>query len=116
MKFFFLIVCLFSATIAMAVDDPQIKRPFKLPAGVTSRDYFPNKLIIKFKPHTSKAVSTFSVYREIENLNLKLITITGLKQVFTTGLSTEIRASKSKSLNSLDRIFEVTFTAKRSIE
>lgn len=116
MKLSLLVLFLFSTCFAYALDDPQQKRPFKLPAGVTARDYLPNKLIIKFKPDSTTSVSTFSVYNEIESLNIKLISITGIKQVFKPGQSNEISSSRSKTSNSLDRIFEVSFTGKTPIE
>ena len=116
MKFSILFIFLSWASAAFAMDGPKTKRPFKLPAGVTSRDYFPNKLIVKFKSDSLSSNSTFSVYNEIENLNIKLISITGVKQIFKPDAANENRADRSRIKNSLDRIFELTFTAKRPIE
>lgn len=116
MKLTFLLLFSFFTSITFAFDEPPQKRRFKLPAGVTDRDYLPNKLIIKFKSDSANRISTFSVFEEIQSLNLKLISVTAIKRIFKTEQSAEINSYKSTSSNSLGRIFEVTFTSKRPIE
>ncbi|HUH33994.1 MAG TPA: S8 family peptidase, partial [Daejeonella sp.] len=113
---FFLVI--FFASDAFAFDDIYSKkRPFKLPKGVTSKDYFPDRLIVKFKADPNKSVSTFSALGEIKDLKIKSIAITGITQVFKNQKANETSAlKKAEDTLGLDRIFEVRFLGKRPIE
>jgi serine protease len=97
---YFFIICSFS--VAFASDDPHLqKHPFKMPAGVTSRDYLPGKIIIKFKEGSS------------QNLSIRNSRIFTLKSA-AERLSSLNKLSKDDS--GLDRIFEVNFSGKKPIE
>ena len=55
MKSFLLLVFFFLSLAASGNDDPQSVNPrsFKLPKGITAKDYLPNTLIIKFRKGVS---------------------------------------------------------------
>ena len=107
--FFFFAVGVFGA------DDPNTaKVPFKLPKGVTTRDYLPNRIIIKFRsdsllPFSGKAIPAFQIRSAL---------VTGLKRIFNDATTNEVSFySKRKSDQSgLSRIFEITYEGKQSIE
>lgn len=110
---FFLIYCSFS--VAFASDDPHLqKHPFKLPPGVTSRDYLPGKIIVKLKNDSSRNITI----KDARMFILKSASIAGMRQVFQTPAAERISSLEklSKDASGLDRIFEINYFGKKPIE
>ncbi len=115
---------LFSALIiipAFAKDDPQALkgRVFKLPAGVSSKDYLPNTLIVKFKGGPAGSTRLFSSAQGIQTLEVKSASITHINQLFKNSSSqtksNSVSAQKSQDIG-LNRIYELKFSGKAGIE
>ena len=70
-------------------DSPQSDNPrsFKLPKGITAKDYLPNTLIIKFRKGVSAAEiqSATSVFA-LNSLKLKSADINRVNQIFKDAL------------------------------
>ena len=92
-------------------------KKFKLQKGVSSKDYLPNTLIVKFRPLGSTP-QQFSISQEIQKLKIKSGTVSTSRQMFK-GNPMERISSKStlkSDLISLDRIFEIKYKASVGIE
>lgn len=118
MKLFFLLSFLSFISVAFASDDPRLQKPaYKLPKGVTSKDYLPDRLIIKFKEGSDPARSAIMGIDQLRSLSIKSASVRGSRPLFQLS-SAEISVLKkqSKDQQGLDRIFEVQFDSKRPIE
>ena len=122
MKSFLLLVFFFLSLAASGNDDPQSVNPrsFKLPKGITAKDYLPNTLIIKFRKGVSdtdirSATSLFG----LNSLKLKSVDIKQVNQIFKSVLlsksgqfSLDIQSADSIGL---DRVFEFNFDSEKGI-
>ncbi len=106
---------------AFAKDVPQAGKGkvFKLPVGVSSKDYLPNTLIVKFKGSASGINQLFSSSDGIQTLNIKSASIINIHQVFRNTSSKEqtnsVSAQKTQSIG-LNRIYQLKFSGKAGIE
>lgn len=119
MKLLLPIFFLFFVSAAVAQDDfGAPKKSFKLPASVTAKDYFPDKIIVKFKPAHAQTSSKSSGINGGQGLKVKSVSITGMKKMFTNYPSAEISTVNPSDKNSpgLDRIYEITFSGKKPIQ
>ena len=115
MKITLLFFIFYLPIVAFASDDPRLqKAPYKLPKGVTSRDYLPNKIVIKFKAGSDPAAATFSGIEGFQSLIIKSAEISGIRQLFQMSRADEISVFKkdSKDTSGLDRVFEFNYSGK----
>lgn len=96
-------------------DDGKIERSYKLPPGVTSSDYLPNTLIIKYKKVPISRIKTFGSETLSKETAVK---ITYQKPLIKSGdLAVSTFADQQKIEESgLNRIFEVGYQSDLSIE
>ena len=116
MKLSLALIFLFLATGVFASEDPRPQKvPFKLPAGVTTKDYLPNKLIIKFK--SDSLPSFMSKVLGTSGFNIQSVVVTGMKRIFNSATTDEVLLYNKKTADNfgLNRIFEITFESKRAI-
>ena len=88
---------------------------FKLPARVSSKDYLPNTIVIKFKelPDDNKnAIETFVK----QSFTKKYLTINTTRQLFPSSASTTNTTTIDNSSMGLDHIVEVTYSSENDIE
>ena len=122
MKRFLLLLFLFTSLAVFGKDSPQTDNPrsFKLPKGITAKDYLPNTIIIKFRKGVSATEirSATSVFG-LNSLKLKSADINRVNQVFKDALllksgqlPLEIPAVDSIGL---DRVFEFNYNSKKGI-
>ena len=108
--------CYFNGYAQNAVTPPGI---FKLPDGISSRDYMPGTIIIKFKPTNSTTAKRQSSPDAISGLlnNIKIVKIESVIKKFNSsdyiGLTS---ASQQSDAIGLDRIYEVKFSGDAGIE
>ncbi len=117
MKVFFTLFLLINYSFCFAADGPLAqRRVFKFPAGVTAADYLPDKVIVKFRPDSSGAFS-IKTLGNVHKLQLKSVSITGVKQIFANS-NAEVSATGRQKPDDggLDRIFELTFTGKKPVD
>ncbi|NEU09741.1 S8 family serine peptidase [Flavihumibacter sp. R14] len=115
MKLFLPLFLILVTSGVFASDDPRVQKIFKLPAGVNSRDYLPNKLIIKYKADSTLP----SVAKgRLNGVSIRSVQITGMKKIFSSPVSeeTSVYKKKLKDDSGLDRIYEFTFEGKRPID
>jgi subtilisin family serine protease len=122
MKNFLLLLFLFTTLAVSGNDSPQTDNPrsFKLPKGITTKDYLPNTLIIKFRKGVSAAeIQSATAVFGLNSLKLKSADINRVNQIFKDAL-----LSKSGQLPvempavdsiGLDRVFEFNYNSKKSI-
>ena len=116
MKLSLALIFLFLATGVFASEDPRSQKvPFKLPAGVTTKDYLPNKLIIKFKSDSLPSFMSKVLGRS--GFNIQSVVVTGMKRIFNSATTDEVLLYNKKTADNfgLNRIFEITFESKRAI-
>ena len=116
MKLSLALIFLFLATGVFASEDPRPQKvPFKLPAGVTTKDYLPNKLIIKFKSDSLPSFMSKVLGRS--GFNIQSVVVTGMKRIFNSATTDEVLLYNKKTADNfgLNRIFEITFESKRAI-
>ncbi|SDM44278.1 Por secretion system C-terminal sorting domain-containing protein [Daejeonella rubra] len=122
MKRFLLLVFFFSSLAASGSDDPQSVNPrvFKLPKGLSAKDYLPNTLIVKFRKGVStgdirSATSSFG----LNSLKLKSAVIQQVNQVFKDALLSKsgqlLSTLKTTDSIGLDRVYEFNFNSDKTI-
>lgn len=93
---------------------------FKLPRGITSSDYLPNTIIVKFKRGTSVSQIRSATSSLSSNLlNLKPGNVRQVNQVFRDNLQLSTRAVTTPSVSDtigLDRIYEFKYNSNSGIE
>lgn len=122
MRAIFLLLFFFCASFAFGNNDPQPSksRKFNLPDGVTTKDYLPNTIIIKFKKgiSSSQSRSTASVFGKYD-LKLKSVSINQVKQLFKDPIQTnsnpEFNKSEKPDTIGLNRIYEFNYTSKKGL-
>lgn len=97
------------------VDNDLKVRSYRLPKGVTSKDYLPNTLIIKYKNVALQGVKTFGNDTPTKNSTVK---ITFQKPLIKSGdLAVSTFADQQKiEDNGLNRIYEVGYESELPIE
>ena len=94
MKKFLLLLLCFSVLAVFGENDPLQNDPriFKLPKGVSQKDYIPNTLIVKFKKgiSASQIRSATSVLKS-NSMKLKSASIRDVKQVFKNSVFYQFR-------------------------
>ncbi|MBY0543610.1 MAG: S8 family serine peptidase, partial [Sphingobacteriaceae bacterium] len=100
MKKIYPILLLFFMLLSFKQEDPTLlnrKGKFVLPKGVTSQDYLPNTLIVKFKKSGDKQVSSISSEAK-KQLTVAGVNLSGLTRLFPTVNPTEaIQSLKSNN-------------------
>jgi subtilisin family serine protease len=100
MKKIYPILLLFFMLLSFKQEDPTLlnrKGKFVLPKGVTSKDYLPNTLIVKFKKSGDKQVSSISSEAK-KQLTVAGVNLSGLTRLFPTVNPTEaIQSLKSNN-------------------
>lgn len=77
--------------VAFKLEDPTVlnrKGKFVLPKGVTSKDYLPNTLIVKFKKSGDKQINSISSEAK-KQLTVAGVNLSGITRLFPTTNSTE---------------------------
>jgi len=122
MKSFLLLVFFFCSLAASGNDDPQSAKPrsFKLPKGISTKNYLPNTLIVKFRKGVSttdirSATSSFG----LNSLKLKSAVIKQVNQVFKEALLSKSGqfplAIEATDSIGLDRVYEFNFNSDKGI-
>jgi subtilisin family serine protease len=91
MKKIYPIFLLFFMLVAFKQEDPTVlnrKGKFVLPKGVTSKDYLPNTLIVKFKKSGDKQINSISSEAK-KQLTVAGVNLSGITRLFPTTNSTE---------------------------
>ncbi len=92
---------------------PSQQFKFKLPAGVTAKDYLPNVLVIKFKSINKRNISTQSLGKKV---NLLGASLTSLTAIFNTNAQANLRTTnKSNDFNS-ENYYHATYSGNANIE
>lgn len=93
---------------------PSVKEKFKLPQGVTSKDYLPNALIIKFKEGVRQDVMTQSTAHP---LKLAGVSLSSLEPVFqeNSGTTSQTLSGTADHLG-MDRYYYAKYTGNTDIE
>ncbi len=101
-------------------DIPAInKGKFRLPAGVTSKDYLPNTLIIKFAKEGSVVIKGTDITSGQSKLSLKSVLISGMKPLFkkeTLQAKFPQQQTNIRDDAGLERVYEVKFSGSKAIE
>lgn len=107
---------LFSALFAYSDDGQKLSAPakFKLPRGVTSKDYIPNQVIVKFKAASAMNKSK-SLTAGSQPLKISAASVTGLKPLFSQPSRASVRTFREEEAG-LSRIYELTYAGQSSIE
>ena len=122
MKRFLLLLFLFTSMAVFGNDSPQSDNPrsFKLPKGITAKDYLPNTLIIKFRKGVSatEIQSATSVFA-LNSLKLKSADINRVNQIFKDALLLKsgqfpLEMPVVDSIG-LDRVFEFIYSSEKGI-
>ena len=92
---------------------PVQKGQFKLPAGVTAKDYLPNTVVIKFKSTNKQNLSRQSLGQKI---NILGISITDLTPIFNTNTQTNNRATNKNNEPDFENYYHATYTGNAKIE
>ena len=119
MKKFLSCILILFALSATATDVPSAGYKFKLPKGVTEKDYAPDILIVKFKSSSKSENKVYTKAEGLITLSTKEIEITSIQQLFKNVPANSKTTSSSPLKNSntgLDRIYEVKFSGKIKIE
>ncbi|WP_291400763.1 S8 family serine peptidase [Daejeonella sp.] len=122
MRAVFLLFFFFAAFSSFGNDDPKSIQPrkFTLPIGVSSKNYLPNTIIVKFKEAKSDSelrstIQSFSV----KDLKLKSANINTFKALFQDALQTkanpEFNNSPKADSIGLNRIYELNYSSKKNI-
>ena len=118
MKSLLYLLFIFLTFGASAADEPKLqKSPFKLPVGVTSKDYLPNKLIIKFKADSLLSNRGFEKGFGKYGLEIRTVKATGLKRIFEPAATDQNSgySRRADDKSGLHRIFELSFEGKKPI-
>src|SRR6478672_2389941 len=123
MKYNLRIVLLLGLTISLFAfkgeDELTEEKKFKLPKGVSSKDYLPNTIIIKYKevklPSSSSSGKGFGAQSERPEFNVKVI---NKKPYLNPGLIRSLNVKEQKSVDKigLNRIYELDIQSNQSIE
>lgn len=123
MKKLLLLLLCFSVLAVFGKNDPLQNDPriFKLPKGLSPKDYIPNTLIVKFKKGISASqIRAATSVLKSNSLKLKSASIRDVKQVFKTSLQASsvqpLSSLPPKDTIGLDRIYEFNYSSARSIE
>ena len=97
------------------VDDDVKVRSYRLPIGVTSKDYLPNTLIIKYRNVALQRVKTFGNDNPTKNPNVK---ITFQKPLIKSGVLAIATFADQQKIeeNGLNRIYEIGYQSELPIE
>lgn len=122
MKRLLLLFCCFHVLTAFGQNGAGISRKtsFKLPQGISQKDYLPDVIIVKFRKGTSAAqVRSASSASSLRNLNIKASDL-NINQVFKNSVkaisSESIQRMAIKDTVGIDRIYELRFSSKQGIE
>ncbi|MDP3468599.1 MAG: S8 family serine peptidase [Daejeonella sp.] len=93
---------------------------FKLPQGISQKDYLPDVIIVKFrKGSTAAQIRSASSASSLRNLNIKESDL-NLNQLFKNSLKASsveaIQRMAIKDTIGIDRIYELRFSSKQGIE
>lgn len=116
------LLLLFFITFAAAVygDDipgnPGSGKKFKLPPGISQKDYTPNTLIVKFKAGASNSAKTKVSNKSLPSL--KSASVATFKKMFQSSpaRATVFSSGYNKIDVGLDRIYEITYSGKTDID
>jgi len=116
MKKNYLLVLVLFILFAFKQDNGQLplsKTKFKLPIGVTEKDYLPNTLVIKFKAGTKLDVSTQSAEKQ---LNAQGVSSVVLEPIFNESSNVELRSVDGKSAFHAESYYRAKYAGSASIE
>jgi serine protease len=122
MKRLLLLFCCFHVLTALGQNGAGISRrtSFKLPQGISQKDYLPDVIIVKFrKGSTAAQIRSASSASSLKNLNIKASEL-NINQLFKNSVkaisSAAIQRMAIKDTVGLDRIYELRFNSKQGIE
>ncbi len=122
MKRLLLLFCCFHVLTALGQNDAGISRrtSFKLPQGISQKDYLPDVIIVKFrKGSTTAQIRSASSASSLRNLNIKASEL-NINQLFKNSIkassSEAIQRMAIKDTVGIDRIYELNFISKHGIE
>jgi serine protease len=122
MKKLLLLFFCFHVITALGQNVPGINRrtAFKLPEGISQKDYLPDVIIVKFrKGSTTAQIRSISSASSLKNLNIKASDI-NINQLFKNSVkaisSEAIQRMAIKDTIGVDRIYEFRFSSKQGIE
>ena len=119
MKILLLFISQFFVLTALADGPKKAKRLFKFPVGITSKDYLPNQIIIKFKAENSLPSTTTIKSDRLKSIHqIKAIKVVGLKQIFTDRSFEKLMGTApiANDQTGLNRIYELKFIGSLNIE
>src|SRR6476646_9374828 len=91
----FVLIAFFCSMMAYG-QNSFIKRIYQLPKGVSSKDYLPNTLIIKYKDNPVQSLKTFDTNKSSKPFALN---ITYQKPVFVAGDLSKATLSEQKNID-----------------
>lgn len=114
MKKLLLLICCFFVLAVQGQDNLRVApRTFRLPNGVSGKDYLPNTVIIKFrKGSTPSQIRAATSTLSSNSLNISSAVLKDVKQVFKESVFAANKPSGSNKLTDtvgLDRIYEFKF-------
>lgn len=122
MKRLLLLFCCFHVLTAFGQNGAGISRKssFKLPQGISQKDYLPDVIIVKFRKGTTAAqISSAGSASGLRNLNFKASEL-NINQLFKNSVkaisSEAIQRMAIKDTVGIDRIYELRFNSKQGIE
>lgn len=113
-KIYFILLAVF-ILLAFKQDNANYslqKAKFKLPTGITEKDYLPNTLIVKFKSGLKQIATTQSLAR---GYNLGDVLFTTVSPIFPQEQNTKRNQLKSQSFDA-ESYYHIEFTGKVNIE
>ncbi|MNK68856.1 Thermophilic serine proteinase precursor [compost metagenome] len=96
MKKGYLFIVFLLTLFAFTEQTPMVKAKFKLPSEITSKDYLPNNLVIKFKEGTRLDIATQSAEKE---LSANGISLTLLEPIFNSGAKASQASTNDKGFH-----------------
>lgn len=91
---------------------PSVKIKFKLPIGITSKDYLPNTLVIKFKDGTRLDAATQSTEKE---LSANGISLAALEPIFNSGTKANQALANENGFH-FENYYKVKYQSNAKIE
>lgn len=120
MKHLLLLILCFSLLTAYGQGNPGNNRAFKIPKSVSSKDYLPDRVIIKFKDGiNSSQIQSATGALNPALFNIKSIHLKQANQLFKRSLQASNRAPLQTDFSDtvgLDRIYEFKFDGNAVVE
>lgn len=116
MKKNYLLVLVLVILFAFRQDNGQLpfnKTKFKLPAGVTEKDYLPNTLVIKFKAGAKRNATTQSAEKQ---LSAQGVSLTMFEPIFNESSNVEQRSINGEIDFHSESYFRAKYTGTANIE